>query len=400
MATAPAGRQAAPGAKRENAMNASTDSHEMDRASEPQPVDCSVLVPVLNEERSIVASVTAMLKQRFPGRLEFLLVDGGSTDKTRELLRTLARSDVRIRLLENPQGFTPSSLNVALAHAHGRWVARMDAHTEYPDEYLARGVERLQRGDTRWVSGPQVATGHDRVSRAVALALSTPLGYGGSRKWGSKDESIPAEYELDSGVFAGVWERETLLEYGGWDEHWLRNQDAEMAGRFLAAGERLICLPVMAAKYTPRNSLRSLWRQYHGYGEYRAKTAARHPHTMRRSHLLPPGVVLTASVAVVPCGRFSRIARAGLCVYAAALVASGIRVAGDAEQPLDAVLVPVVLGVMHVAYGVGAIRGAVSHDPPLAAVAGTLGLTGLALRLAPPHWEVYAPSLASGSTAK
>ena len=381
-------------------MNAPTDSHEMDLAPEPQGVDCSVLVPILNEERNIVASVGAMLRQRFPGRLEFLLVDGGSTDGTRELLRALAGTDARIRLLENPGGITPGSLNLALAHARGRWVARMDAHTEYPDEYLARGVERLAQGDTRWVSGPQVATGHDRVSRAVALALATPLGYGGSRKWGSTGDSAPAEYELDSGVFAGVWERETLLEYGGWDEHWLRNQDSEMAGRFLAAGDRLICLPAMAANYTPRSSFRSLWRQYLQYGEYRAKTAAAHPGTMRRSHLLPPGLVLTGVAAIVPGGRLSRLARAGLCVYAAALVAAGIRVAGDAEQPSEAGLVPVVLAIMHVAYGVGTMRGAVRHDPPLAAVAGTLGFTGLAVRLAPPARAVYAPSLSRGATAK
>jgi len=381
-------------------MNAPTDSHEMDLAPEPQRVDCSVLVPVLNEERSIVASVGAMLRQRFPGRLEFLLVDGGSTDATRELLGALGGSDDRIRLLENPGGITPGSLNVALAHARGRWVARMDAHTEYPDEYLARGVERLEQGGTRWVSGPQVAAGHDHVSRAVALALSTPLGYGGSRKWGSAGDSAPAEYELDSGVFGGVWERDTLLEYGGWDEHWLRNQDSEMAGRFLAAGDRLICLPAMAANYTPRSSLRSLWRQYVQYGEYRAKTAAAHPGTMRRSLLLPPGLVLTALAAAIPGGRLSRLARAGLGVYATALVAAAIRVAGDADPPQDAGLVPVVLGIMHVAWGLGTLRGAVRHDPPLAAVAGTLGFTGLAARLAPPPREVYAPSLHRGATAQ
>ena len=102
---------------------------------------------------------------------------------------------------------------------------------------------RLRRGDTRWVSGPQVATGDGPVSRAVALALRTPLGRGGSRKWGTSDGAVTEEYELDSGVFAGVWERDTLLEYGGWDEGWPRNQDSEMAGRFLARGERLICLP-------------------------------------------------------------------------------------------------------------------------------------------------------------
>ena len=378
-------------------MNLSAGHQEIDDGRETQPVDCSVLVPVLNEELHIATSIAAMLEQRFPGRLEFLLVDGGSTDRTRELLRQLARGDDRIRLLENPRGITPSALNVALASARGRWVARMDAHSRYPRDYLQLGVQRLRLGDTRWVSGPQVATGHDRVSRAVALALKTPIGRGGSRKWGSSDGSSTAEYELDSGVFAGVWERATLLDYGGWDEHWLRNQDSEMAGRFLARGERLVCLPAMAADYTPRSSLKRLWRQYLQYGEYRAKTALRHPNTMRRSHLLAPGLVLTAFGAVVGSRSWRRTARAGLGVYGAALVASAVRAAGEAENWREAGLVPAVLVVMHLAHGTGMLRAIVKNGPPLAAVATVLGLDALAVRLAPPPAEVYAPSLKPAS---
>ncbi len=158
-----------------------------------------------------------MQAQRFPGRPEFLLADGGSTDRTRELQTEIARDDPRIRILENPQVGTPSGLNVGLAHARGRWVARMDAHTEYSDDYLAQGVNRLLRGDTRWVSGPPVATGNGPVSRAVSLALRTPLERGASRKWATERDGDGSEYELDSGVFAGVRERETLLQYGGWD---------------------------------------------------------------------------------------------------------------------------------------------------------------------------------------
>ena len=155
-------------------MNAPTDSHELDRAPEPRRVDCSVLVPDTQrgaehrDQRSRDAQAAVPGPTRVPARGWWL------NDGTPELLRALAGTDARIRLLENPGGITPGSLNVALAHARGRWVARMDAHTEYPDEYLARGVERLAQGGTRWVSGPQVATGHDRVSRAVALALSHP----------------------------------------------------------------------------------------------------------------------------------------------------------------------------------------------------------------------------------
>src|ERR1700738_2059603 len=117
------------------------DDFERDGAE----VDCSVLVPVLNEESHIAATVAAMREQRFVGRLEFLLADGGSTDATRQILGELAREDPRIRVLENPRRGTPSGLNVALRHARGKWVARMDAHSEYPADYLSVGISRLER---------------------------------------------------------------------------------------------------------------------------------------------------------------------------------------------------------------------------------------------------------------
>ncbi len=84
-------------------------------------------------------------------------------------------------------------------------------------------------------------------------------------------------------MFGGVWRRERVLAAGGWDERWPINQDSEMAARFLARGERLICLPEMAGHYVPRDSLRGLARQYFRYGFYRARTFRRHP----REHAPP-----------------------------------------------------------------------------------------------------------------
>ena len=358
-----------------------------------QNIDCSVLVPVLDEESHIADSIAAMREQHFSGQLEFLLVDGGSTDGTRAIVERLAREDPRIHLLENPRRTTPCGLNVALAHARGRWVVRMDAHTRYPPDYIALGIQRLAQGDTRWVSGVTLATGSGRVSRAVALALRTPLGRGGSRKWAAEPGGSGAEHDLDSGVFGGVWERATLLEYGGWDEHWTRNQDSEMAGRFLARGERLVCLAEMAAQYTARSSLGALWRQYLGYGEFREKTAVRHPHTMRRSHLLAPAVVMSGVAAVAAPRPVRRLARVGLAAYLAALGWAGARAVPQAESKPDALLVPAVLATMHVAHGTGALRGMRRNGPPLAALARVLGLSRLAARIAPPPEAVFAPSL-------
>jgi succinoglycan biosynthesis protein ExoA len=361
-------------------------------------VDCSILVPVFNERRSIVRTVEAMTRQRHSGKLEFLLVDGGSDDGTREILAELARHDSRIRVLENPRRSTPSGLNVALAHARGRWVARMDAHTEYGEDYVALGIERLERGDTRWVSGPPIATGRGPVSRAVALALRTPLGRGASRKWAAERSAQAAEYQLDSGVFAGVWERATLLEYGGWDEHWLRNQDSEMAGRFLERGEKLVCIPAMASFYEPRDSLSGLWRQYFGYGIFRERTAARHPLTMRRSHLLAPSLVGCIVASVLSPRPLRKLARLGLAVYAMALGLAGGRALRDGHDRRDAALVPVVLFVMHAAHGTGGWWGAMRHGPPLGALAHVLGLRKLAERLTPEPVDVFAPSLRAAAS--
>jgi succinoglycan biosynthesis protein ExoA len=364
-----------------------------DRDSTEGEIECSVVVPVFNEERYIEQSVTAMQRQRFPGRIEFLFADGGSQDRTREILEQLALEDPRIRICDNPRRYASSGLNVALRHARGHWVVRMDAHTIYPEDYVALGIRRLQGGGTRWVSGPQVPTGQGPVSRAVALAVGSRLGRGWSRRWGGQGIEPSDEYELDAGVFGGVWERKTLLEYGGWDERASPNEDSELAARFLARGERLICVRQMAAHYYPRDSLRALWRQYRRWGEYRTRTATRHPRSLRRSHLLAPALVLDAGFAVIGPRRTRRLARVGLGLYASVLALDGVRAFPRAQPRSDALRVPVVLAVMHGAFGVGALIGVKRYGVPIAALASVAELDAVAESFAPTPEPPFAPSL-------
>lgn len=333
-------------------------------------VDVSILMPTLNERRWIREAIRGMQAQQFDGTLELIVADGGSTDGTREIVREVARSDPRIRLVDNPRRGTASGLNVCLREARGAYVARMDAHTIYPPRYVSTGVERLTRGDVAWVAGPQEPHGATPFSRAVAAALRSRLGTGGSRRWGAGDDG---EYELDTGVFCGVWRRADVVRAGGWDEGWPRNQDSEMASRFLSAGQRIVCVPAMAAQYRPRDTLRALWRQYHDYGLYRAKTARRHPFSLRRSALLPPLLALDLAVAVAaPPHAVRGLARAGLAAYAAALAATTAATARRARR-WETALVPVVLATMHVAHGVGFWRGCARWGVPWRALLATVG---------------------------
>jgi len=352
------------------------------------PVDVSVLIPVLNEERHIRDTVAAMAAQRFDGSIELLFADGGSGDRTREILEEIAASDPRIRILENPRRRTASGLNVGLREARGEYVARMDAHTYYAPEYLAAGVGRLRCGDTQWVSGPAVPRPVGRVSRAVALALASPLGRGGSRKW-SADAATADERELDTGVFGGVWRRSTLLAAGGWDERWPINQDSELAARFLEGGARLVCVAEMAGHYVPRDSIGSLARQYFRYGFYRARTFRRHPRSMRVSHLLAPTLALALVCAVSGPRRLRALARAGLGVYLAAVAAS----AADARDagPSERVALLAVLPAMHLGWGFGTLAGVARFGPPIDAIRYALGREVESASVDPE--PVYAPSL-------
>jgi succinoglycan biosynthesis protein ExoA len=336
------------------------------RSSEPQrQADVSVLTPVLNEERHIRDVVAAMQEQEHEGEIEFLFMDGRSEDRTRAILEELQHEDPRIKVLDNPQRTTAAGLNVGLAAAQGRYVVRMDGHTYYPANYISDAVRRLERGDVAWVAGPQVPRGDGTWSNRVAMALGTWLGRGPSNRWGADEarEDDWFEFELDTGVFTGVWHRSTLDALGGWDPDWPINQDSELAARVQQDGGTIVCLPRLGAEYVPRDSLKALGRQYFRYGLYRAKTARRHPETLRRGNLLNPGVTVTVIAAAVPVRLISRPARLALGLYVSVLAATSLKTAGR-ERPSDAAALPVVFAVMHLSWGAGFFLGVVRFGLP------------------------------------
>ncbi|MFI7544847.1 glycosyltransferase family 2 protein [Actinoplanes sp. NPDC049599] len=322
----------------------------------------SVLVPVFNEASHIGTTLAMMCDQEVSAGLEILVIDGGSTDGTREIVGNVSARDPRIRILDNPARQIPIALNIGLRAAQGSYVARMDAHTLYPAGYLAAGLTRLKAGDVEWVSGPALATGVGRWSRRVAMALNTPMGIGGAvfRRLGP-------ERDVDSG-FTGIMRRRTLENLNGWDEGWLVNEDGELAARVRAAGGRIVCLPEMAAAYTPRDSLSSLARQYWRYGQYRAKTCRRHPTSMRPSHVLPPAFTLITALAFLP-GPYSWLPRAGTAVWIAAAVMIAGREVSRGRPPVDSALLPAIFAVMHLAWGAGFLAGCARFGPSFGALA-------------------------------
>jgi glycosyltransferase involved in cell wall biosynthesis len=103
----------------------------------------TVLMPVYNGERFVLDAVASILAQTFED-FELLVIDDGSTDKTRNLLETI--SDPRVHVLANPTNLgLIATLNRGLELARGRYLARMDADDLAAPERLARQIDYLER---------------------------------------------------------------------------------------------------------------------------------------------------------------------------------------------------------------------------------------------------------------
>ena len=106
----------------------------------------TVVVPVLNEECYIAACLTSLLAQGNDwadgSAFEILVMDGGSTDRTQEIVAALQEANPFIRLVNNPKRLQSAAMNLAarIASPHATVLLRADAHALYPPDFLATCV--------------------------------------------------------------------------------------------------------------------------------------------------------------------------------------------------------------------------------------------------------------------
>ncbi len=116
--------------------------------------DLSILMPVLDERRTVETAIAEALAAPLPvASRELVVVDDGSRDGTRELLRERTwPPEVRIVFHERNVG-KGGAVRTALQHARGRFAAILDADLEYRAADLGPLLEPLLSGEARVVFG-------------------------------------------------------------------------------------------------------------------------------------------------------------------------------------------------------------------------------------------------------
>ena len=314
-------------------------------------------MPVRNEEPHLEAAVGRVLAQGYGGELEVVIAVGPSSDRTREIADSLAAADDRIVVVDNPTGFTPAGLNLAIEAASHEIIVRVDGHAELCPGYITTAVETLRATGAANVGGLMDAQGRTPFEQAVAAAYNSHLGLGGGGFHLAATPAGPADT-----VFLGVFRRDALKEVGGFDESLHRAQDWELNYRLRRAGHLVWFTPELRVVYRPRSSLRALAKQFHLTGRWRREVIRRHPDTASRRYLAPPAAVLGTGVGLGAGMTGVWLRRPWLAVmlvfpvlYLGFLVFATLTMR---DVPAAARLrLPVVLATMHLAWGTGFLRG-------------------------------------------
>jgi len=321
----------------------------------------SVIVAMRNEEAFIGECLTSLAEQDYPAELlEVMVIDGRSTDRSREIVSAMEADQPNLRLLDNEKKVTPVAFNIGINNARGEILTIISAHCYLASDYISRCVEYLGKTGAECVGGPVESIGETRVARAIALAMSSPFGVGDALFRYSQREQY-----VDTLAF-GAYRRDVFDRVGLFEEELVGNEDDEFNYRLRRHGGKLFLTPAIKSFYHSRASLRALWRQYFLYGVGKVRVVQRHPRLVRLRHLIP--ALFVAGLIVTALLGFFRPLSALLFAFIVGSYLSlsflfSLRIASKKGWQYLPIL-PLAFACLHVAYGAGFLKGLVQFILP------------------------------------
>lgn len=305
-----------------------------------------IVIPCLNEAGHIEKVIAHILADDGLVDPLVLVADGGSDDGCREIVAEIAARDPRVRLMANPGRLQSAGVNLA-ARVMGEdrpWLVRVDAHADYPSDYVSTLIGEARRTGAHSVVVAMDTRGEAPFQRAVAAAQNSRLGAGGAaHRLGSKAGWV------DHGHHA-LFSREAFQAVGGYDESFSHNEDAELDLRLAQEGARIWLTDRTRLVYHPRRTPRALWKQYVSYGRGRARTVLKHYAPLKIRQALPLAVA-PAVLGALAAPLFWPLAVPAL-VWAATALGYGLALALKARDPAVLLSGPAAM-IMHLGWSLG-----------------------------------------------
>jgi len=234
-----------------------------------QKIDISIIIPILNEEKYIETCINSIINANIDN-FELILIDGGSQDKTVDIIKEYQKRYRFIKLLHNPKKFTPISMNMGIESSIGDYIFIISAHAEYEDNYFSNLVKEIKRLNANCVGGllDTKVKNSDKKSNSIKTILTHKFGVGNAdfRVGGNKIK------EVDTVAF-GCYTKDSFKKFGLYDERLIRNQDIELNKRIINGGGKIYLIPHVKATYYARENFIGLSKNNFSNGKWNILTA-------------------------------------------------------------------------------------------------------------------------------
>jgi len=318
----------------------------------------SAVIPCRNEAPFIARCLESVIANDYPkDRLEILVVDGMSEDRTREIVRRYADQHPFVALLDNPRRHATAAFNAGIKRARGDVIMIMGAHAAYDPSYISTAVKALQTYGADNVGGVWRVVPRERTLVGEAIAVAVSSGFGAGDAYTKRGSREPRWVET---VFGGCYRRTLFDRIGLFDERLARSQDIEFNLRLRRSGGRILLHPGMRCDYFVRTGWREFWQHNvdDGFWTFYPLRFGRRTFVLR--HVVPPAFVssLLLSAGLAPVAPvFGPPFLAVVGAYAAANLAYSVALAARYRRPGFAAVLPLVFAMRHIGYGLGALAG-------------------------------------------
>lgn len=316
----------------------------------------SLVVPLYNEEQYIEGFIDSILVQEYDfNNIEVLFIDGNSKDKTVEIINERLKSSmINYKVLNNSKKITPISLNMGIRKAQNDIIIRLDAHSQYPSNYIERCVYYINHTDADNVGCPIKTESNGTIGNAIASVLSSKFGVGNSSFRTDKTSGY-----VDTVPF-GTFYKALFEKIGYFDERLERNQDIEMNRRILKNGGKIYMFNDIQLTYHPRDTIEKLIKMAFMNGKWNLYTSYIVPGTLRLRHFIPFAFFLSLIV-----GMISIILKIGWIkvLFGIEIIAYSIlnllfSLKGGKQKPFgEKLLCLIIYPIFHVTYGIGTFFG-------------------------------------------
>lgn len=314
----------------------------------------SIVIPCRNEEKYISKCIQSILNQDYSGKIEVIIVDGMSDDRTVEIVNHIINDNSEVVLIENKEKTTPQAMNLGLRAANYNLMLRIDAHAIALPGFLKNNVNTLFESKEVMCAGGKIINIYEnKIAHAIGMAMSSVFGVGNATF------RIGGEKKFVDTLAFGIYDMAVFEEIGFFDEDLIRNQDDELNFRLTKAGYKILYNPEIQSEYFVRGSIKKLYKQYYQYGYWKVYVNKKHKTVTSIRQLVPLFFVLGLMLGVVVSlfiPFFWNLFFIGLGLY----IVLALLFAYKACQKISQVFkIALVFPVLHFSYGFGYLIGIV-----------------------------------------